>query len=92
MLRQVGVEKTYWGYLKRQRQDIAKFRRMESRQIPPDLDYDRLTGLLTEARQKLKRVRPSNLGQAARIPGVNPSDVGVLLVHLARRRGEPFAA
>ena len=92
VLRQVGVEKTYWGYLKRQRQDIAKFRRMESRQIPPDLDYDRLTGLLTEARQKLKRVRPSNLGQAARIPGVNPSDVGVLLVHLARRRGEPFAA
>jgi tRNA uridine 5-carboxymethylaminomethyl modification enzyme len=92
VLRQVGVEKTYWGYLKRQRQDIAKFRRMEGRHIPPDLDYDRLTGLLTEARQKLKRVRPSNLGQAARIPGVNPSDVGVLLVHLARRRGEPFAA
>lgn len=92
ILRQVGVEKTYWGYLKRQRLDITKFRRMENRQIPTDVDYDRLTGLLTEARQKLKRVRPSNLGQASRIPGVNPSDVGVLMVHLARRRDRPSAA
>lgn len=92
VLRQVGVEKTYWGYLKRQRQDIAKFRRMESRQIPADFDYDRMAGLLTEARQKLKKVRPVNLGQASRIPGVNPSDVAVLMVHLARRRDRTSAA
>jgi tRNA uridine 5-carboxymethylaminomethyl modification enzyme len=64
---------------------------MESRRIPDDLDYDRLNGLLTEARQKLKKVRPASLGQAARIPGVTPSDVGVLLVHVERRRRE-FAA
>lgn len=90
--RQVGIELTYWGYMKRQRLDIAKFRQMESRRIPSDVDYDGLVGLLTEARQKLKRVQPANVGQAARIPGVNPSDVGVLLVHLEKRRRERSAA
>ncbi|MBL0348950.1 MAG: tRNA uridine-5-carboxymethylaminomethyl(34) synthesis enzyme MnmG [Elusimicrobia bacterium] len=89
--REVELEKQYWGYLKRQSREIAKFRQLESRRIPDDLDYDRLNGLLTEARQKLKKVRPASLGQAARIPGVTPSDVGVLLVHVERRRRE-FAA
>lgn len=89
--RGVELEKQYWGYLKRQSREIAKFRQLESRRIPEDLDYDRLNGLLTEARQKLKKVRPSSLGQAARIPGVTPSDVGVLLVHVERRRREAAA-
>ncbi len=84
--RQAAVEKQYWGYIKRQLQEVAKFRKMESRRIPADLDYDGLTGLLTEARQKLKKVRPGSLGQAARIPGVTPSDVGILMVHLERLR------
>lgn len=84
--RQVDTERRYWGYIKRQSQDIAKFRSMESRRIPADIDYASLGGLLTEARQKLSHVRPASLGQAARIPGVNPSDVGVLMVHLEQRR------
>ncbi len=84
--RQAAIEKQYWGYIKRQLQEVAKFRKTESRRIPADLDYDGLTGLLTEARQKLKKVRPGSLGQAARIPGVTPSDVGILMVHLERLR------
>jgi tRNA uridine 5-carboxymethylaminomethyl modification enzyme len=83
---QAAVEVRYWGYLKRQRLEIAKFRKMENRRIPPDFDYDGAGNLLTEARQKLKRVRPESLGQAARIPGVTPADVNVLLVYLERAR------
>lgn len=86
--RQVEIERVYWGYMKRERAEIAKFRRMESRFIPADFDYTQVHGLLTEARQKLIRVRPESLGQAARIPGVTPADAGVLLVHLERRRRE----
>lgn len=84
--REVALEKLYWGYMKRQRQDVAKFRQMESRRIPPHFDFDAVKSLLTEARQKLKKVRPESLGQAARIPGVTPSDIGVLLIHLERDR------
>jgi tRNA uridine 5-carboxymethylaminomethyl modification enzyme len=85
------LEKVYWGYMKRQRQEVAKFRQMESRRIPPHFNFDDVKSLLTEARQKLKRVRPESLGQAARIPGVTPSDVGVLLVHLERQRRQQSA-
>ena len=74
--------------MKRERAEIAKFRRMESRRIPADLDYNGVHGMLLEARQKLSRVRPASLGQAARVPGVTPADAGVLLVHLERRRRE----
>jgi tRNA uridine 5-carboxymethylaminomethyl modification enzyme len=90
--RQVTVERQYWGYMKRQRQEILKARKLEDRRIPDDADYDSMAGLLTEARQKLKSVRPVSIGQAARIPGVNPSDVSILLVHLERRRRTAEAA
>jgi tRNA uridine 5-carboxymethylaminomethyl modification enzyme len=90
--RQVQIEKTYWGYVKRQRADIAKFRKMESRRIPPDFDYDAVHGLLTEARQKLKKVKPDSVGQAARVPGVTPADAGVLLVTLERDRRQKQSA
>jgi tRNA uridine 5-carboxymethylaminomethyl modification enzyme len=78
--------------MKRQRQEILKARKLEDRRIPDDADYDSMAGLLTEARQKLKSVRPVSIGQAARIPGVNPSDVSILLVHLERRRRTAEAA
>jgi tRNA uridine 5-carboxymethylaminomethyl modification enzyme len=86
--RQVEIEKLYWGYMKRERAEIAKFRRLESRRIPADFDYSGVHGMLREAREKCSRVRPESLGQAARIPGVTPADAGVLLVHLERRRRE----
>ena len=84
--RQVAVETAYWGYIKRESMEVTKFRKMESRRIPADTDYDGIKSLLTEARQKFKKVRPQSLGQAARIPGVTPSDIGVLMVHLERLR------
>lgn len=84
--RQVEIERLYWGYMKRERAEMAKFRRLESRPIPADIDYFSVHGLLMEARQKLTRVRPQSLGQAARVPGVTPADAGVLLVHLERHR------
>jgi hypothetical protein len=90
--RQVRIETVYWGYIKRQRAEIAKFRKMENRRIPPDVDYDAVGSLLAEARQKLKKVRPESLGRAARIPGVTPADVAVLMVHLERGRRARAAA
>jgi tRNA uridine 5-carboxymethylaminomethyl modification enzyme len=86
--RQAEIEKTYWGYIRQQMQEIVKVRRMESRRIPADLDYAKVGGLLNEARQKFARVRPESVGQASRIPGVTPADVSVLLVHLERLRRE----
>jgi tRNA uridine 5-carboxymethylaminomethyl modification enzyme len=74
----------YSGYLDRQEAEIARFRDMEDRPIPTRIDFDAIVGLRTEARQKLKTVRPMTVGQAARISGVNPADVSLLLVHLRR--------
>jgi len=85
--KQVEIEKIYWGYMKRERADIAKFRRLESRRIPPHFDYTRLQGLLLEAKQKFTKIQPQSIAQAARIPGVTPSDINVLLVYLERSRG-----
>ncbi|MFA5975709.1 MAG: tRNA uridine-5-carboxymethylaminomethyl(34) synthesis enzyme MnmG [Elusimicrobiota bacterium] len=85
---QVEIQVKYEGYLKRQQSEINRFVRMERRQIPSSIDYDGMTGLLTEARQKLKAVRPASVGQASRIPGVTPSDISLLLVHLQRARAE----
>jgi tRNA uridine 5-carboxymethylaminomethyl modification enzyme len=85
---QVEIEAKYAGYIAKQRAEVARFRRLEDRRIPVDLDYSALTGLRTEAREKLACVRPATVGQAARLAGVNPADISVLLVHL-KRLGSP---
>ena len=79
---QVEIETKYEGYMQRQAREIEHFRRTESRQIPAAIDYSRIAGLRFEAAEKLSAVRPLSVGQAARISGVSPADVGVLLVHL----------
>ena len=84
--RQLEIEIKYEGSIDRQMADVRRFRRLESMPLPADADYLRMDGLRLEAREKLSRVRPKNLGQAARIPGVNPSDIAVLSVELAARR------
>jgi tRNA uridine 5-carboxymethylaminomethyl modification enzyme len=84
---QVQIEAKYAGYIEKQRAEVARFRRLEDRRIPPDLDYGRLVGLRAEAREKLAYVQPATVGQAGRLAGVNPADISVLLVHL--RRLEP---
>jgi len=75
----------YDGYLSRQEEQVLRYRRMEERPIPTDFDWDHLAGVSSEAREKLKVVRPMSVGQASRIPGVRPPDVALLLVHLDRK-------
>jgi tRNA uridine 5-carboxymethylaminomethyl modification enzyme len=79
---QAEIELKYEGYIERQANEIAKFRRLEDKTIPAKFDYARLKHLRTEAREKLLRVRPASIGQASRIAGVTPADIQLLLVHL----------
>jgi tRNA uridine 5-carboxymethylaminomethyl modification enzyme len=89
---QVQIEAKYAGYIEKQKVEVARFRRLEDRRIPPGLDYDALIGLRTEAREKLAYVRPATVGQATRLAGVNPADISVLLVHLKRLESSPDRA
>ena len=84
------VELKYEGYLKKQEQAVREQRRLEEKLLPPDIDYFSISALRLEARQKLDRIRPLNLGQASRISGVSPADIAVLIVLLSRgtERGE----
>ncbi len=82
---QVEVQVKYAGYLQRQDAEIDRGRRHETLLLPPDLDYSQVSGLSNEARQRLAEVRPETLGSAARIPGITPATVSLLLVHLKRR-------
>jgi tRNA uridine 5-carboxymethylaminomethyl modification enzyme len=84
--RQVEVEIKYEGYIERQRQEIEKFRHLESIRIPDDFDYGPVHGLSNELRGKLREVRPSSLGQAARMEGMTPAAISVLMVALKVRR------
>jgi tRNA uridine 5-carboxymethylaminomethyl modification enzyme len=81
---QVELEIKYEGYIKRQQNEIEKFKRLESMFIPPDFKYDDLKGFKYEAKEKLKAVNPISVGQASRISGVSPGDIAVLMVHLRR--------
>ena len=80
------VDLKYAGYLKKQEAQIQQMRRLESALIPPETDYRAIEGLRLEAREKLDRVRPLNLGQASRISGVNPADISVLVIYLEQQR------
>jgi tRNA uridine 5-carboxymethylaminomethyl modification enzyme len=82
---QVEVQAKYSGYLKRQSEEIDRQLRHETLQLPRDLDYTEVSGLSNEVRQRLREVRPETLGQAARIPGLTPAAVSLLLVHLKKR-------
>lgn len=86
VIEQVTISIKYEGYLAKQMQQIAQFKRMEERKLPEKIDYDLIGGLSLEARQKLNKHRPESLGQASRISGVSPSDISVLLVYLESRK------
>jgi tRNA uridine 5-carboxymethylaminomethyl modification enzyme len=87
IIEQVELRFKYGGYIDRQHTEVKRLRHMEERKLPPDWDYAAIPGLRVEAAEKLARVTPSTLGQAARISGVNPSDITVLM--LALERGKP---
>jgi tRNA uridine 5-carboxymethylaminomethyl modification enzyme len=82
---QVEIETKYEGFIRRQREDVERFRRLEDARIPETLDYDKIPQLRTEARQRLTSVRPRSLGQAARIAGIHPTDISLLTVYLRAR-------
>ena len=75
----------YEGYIRRQLKQVEEFSRMEGHALPPDLDYDAIVGLRLEAREKLKKIRPDNLGRAGRISGVSPADLAVLMIYLEKK-------
>lgn len=79
---QVYIQIKYDGYIKKQLEQVEKYRRLEARLIPDDIDYDKIEGLRIEARQKLSKIRPRSVGQASRISGVSPADMNVLLIYL----------
>ncbi len=81
---QLEVAAKYAGYIERQEEEIARQRRNEETRLPPDLDYARVAGLSNEVRQKLEQIRPTTVGQAARVSGVTPAAVSILLVHLKK--------
>ncbi|MGE5757119.1 MAG: tRNA uridine-5-carboxymethylaminomethyl(34) synthesis enzyme MnmG [Planctomycetaceae bacterium] len=82
---QVTIEAKYGGYIDRQAQQVERFRRLEHKALPADLNYADIPQLRAEAREQFQRVRPRSLGQAGRISGVNPADIATLLVYLKRR-------
>lgn len=86
----VEIELKYEGYIRRQKADIAEMRRLEKKLLPKHTDYEAIEGLRMEAREKLNKVRPANIGQASRISGVSPADISVLLIWLAKEGGEPI--
>ncbi|MGB9812595.1 MAG: tRNA uridine-5-carboxymethylaminomethyl(34) synthesis enzyme MnmG [Thermovenabulum sp.] len=86
VIEQVEIEIAYEGYIKRQMKQVEAFKKLENKRIPPDIDYDKIYGLRTEAREKLKKIRPESVGQASRISGVNPADISILLIYLESER------
>ena len=82
---QVDVQAKYSGYIERQREEIERQSRNEDTRLPDDLDYAEVRGLSNEVRQRLLQHRPATLGQAARMPGITPAAISLLLIHLKRR-------
>ena len=82
IMEQVEIHIKYEGYIEKSLQQVERLKKMEDKKIPEDIDYDAISGLATEARQKLKKIHPLSLAQASRISGVNPADISILLVYL----------
>lgn len=82
IVEQININIKYEGYIQRQQRQVTQFKKMETKKIPSDLDYDAIQSLRIEAKQKLKEMRPISIGQASRISGVSPADISVLLVYL----------
>ncbi|PFN02749.1 tRNA uridine-5-carboxymethylaminomethyl(34) synthesis enzyme MnmG [Bacillus cereus] len=79
---QVEIQIKYEGYIEKSLQQVERMKKMENKKIPVDIDYDAISSIASEARQKLKDVRPLSVGQASRISGVNPADISILLVYI----------
>jgi len=89
---QVEIQIKYAGYIEKQLQQVERLKKMEKKKLPPDLDYNAIHGLASEAKQKLSKIRPLSIGQAARISGVNPADISILLIYLEQQQKQKQAA
>jgi tRNA uridine 5-carboxymethylaminomethyl modification enzyme len=87
----VKIEAHYAGYLNRQQADIDAYRRDEALELPKDIDYDQVAGFSNEVREKLARHGPATLGAAARIPGITPAALTILLAHVRRGKRRAVA-
>ncbi|MCR4962162.1 MAG: tRNA uridine-5-carboxymethylaminomethyl(34) synthesis enzyme MnmG [Lachnospiraceae bacterium] len=85
VIEQVVISIKYEGYIERQKEQVRRFKKMEKRLIPDDIDYDDVSSLRIEARQRFKEFRPASVGQASRISGINPADISVLLIYLTQK-------
>ncbi|MBN2395149.1 MAG: tRNA uridine-5-carboxymethylaminomethyl(34) synthesis enzyme MnmG [Candidatus Atribacteria bacterium] len=92
VIQQVEIQVKYSGYLKRQEEEVKRFKKIENYKIPSDLDYDHLHGISHEGIQRFSEIKPISLGQAKRIPGITPSDITALMIHLekAKRNKKKF--
>ncbi|TWH46630.1 tRNA uridine-5-carboxymethylaminomethyl(34) synthesis enzyme MnmG [Sporomusa sp. KB1] len=84
---QVEISAKYEGYIQKQIEQVERSAKLEAKRLPEDMDYSQISGLSLEARQKLTKIQPLSVGQAARISGVSPADISILMVHLEQRRG-----
>ncbi|CFX25392.1 Glucose-inhibited division protein A [Syntrophomonas zehnderi OL-4] len=87
IMEQLEIQSKYEGYINKQREQVIRFEKMENKLIPADIDYDTVSGLSSEALQRLKQFRPESIGQASRISGITPADINVLLIFLKRKEG-----
>ena len=85
---QVEIYLKYEGYIKKSYKEAEKLLKLEKKQIPKDINYDQIKNIASEARQKLKEVKPTTIAQAIRISGVNPSDISILSVYLKKEYGK----
>ena len=84
VIEQVNINLKYEGYITRQLKQVEQYKKLENKKIPENIDYDKVHNLRTEAVQKLKQIKPINIGQASRISGVSPADISVLLIYLKK--------
>ena len=80
--KEIEIQVKYEGYIKLEEAQVEKFKKLENKKLPQDIDYSKLNGLRIEARQKLNKIKPESVGQASRISGVSPADISVLLIYL----------
>ena len=87
-MEQIEINLKYEGYIAKSYKEAEKMLKLEKKQIPEDIDYDKVKNIASEARQKLKEVRPTTIAQAIRISGVNPADISILSVYLKKEYGK----
>ena len=83
---EVEIQIKYEGYIKLQEEQVERFRKLETKVLPENLDYEKISGISLEARQKLNKFKPHSIGQASRISGISPADISVLLVYMQQQK------